>query len=109
PQPMGMHSYVVNQHMADWNVKYSSKLPAGHTPSDVVLMGEKVTTVGDYYMEKGDFDRVVEKFRHGPKLGSNYLYLDLHVDTLPPQQAFDALDPWDLAAGQPFNPNPTEH
>jgi hypothetical protein len=31
-------------------------------------MGEKVTTERDYYMELNDFNRVVEKYRHGIQL-----------------------------------------
>ena len=34
-----------------------------------------------------DFEYTVEKYRHGLRLGSNYLKLDMHVDTLPPKQA----------------------
>jgi type II secretory pathway pseudopilin PulG len=98
-EPVGQHSYVVNSHMAYWNVKYSSVLPQQISPSNVVLMGEKATLVGDYYMEYGDFGRVVEEFRHGAEFGSNYLMLDLHVTTQLPAQAESALDPWDFAAG----------
>jgi prepilin-type processing-associated H-X9-DG protein len=106
-QPLEQHSYVVNSHMAYWNVKYSSVLPNQIPPSNIVLMGEKVTLVGDYYMEYGDFDRVVEKYRHGAQLGSNYLMLDLHVTTELPAAAEAALDPWDFAAGTtaPTAPN----
>ena len=68
--------------------------------SNVVLMGEKITNVYDYYMEYGDFDRVVEKYRHGIQWGSNYLMLDMHVDTILPNVAEQALDPWDFAAGR---------
>ena len=103
--PVGQHSYVVNSHMAYWNVKYSSVLPNHLSPSNVVLMGEKATLVGDYYMEYGDFDRVVEQYRHGAQLGSNYLMLDMHVTTELPAQAESALDPWDFAAG--INPPST--
>jgi hypothetical protein len=62
-------------------------------------MGEKNTTIYDYYMEYGDFPRVVDPYRHGAKLGSNYLFLDMHVDTVLPNVAESALDPWDFAAG----------
>jgi prepilin-type N-terminal cleavage/methylation domain-containing protein len=98
-QPLEQHSYVVNSHMAYWNVKYNTVLPNQLPSSLVVLMGEKVTLVGDYYMEYGDFGRVVDEFRHGQEFGSNYLMLDLHVTTQLPAQAESALDPWDFAAG----------
>jgi hypothetical protein len=67
-------------------------------------MGEKISTEEDYYMEVGDFNRIVERYRHGTVLGSNYLFLDMHVDTETPVQAYDALDPWDFAGGPPPNP-----
>jgi prepilin-type N-terminal cleavage/methylation domain-containing protein/prepilin-type processing-associated H-X9-DG protein len=95
--PVGEHSYVINEHLKEWNVKYSSKIPNGGNPSDVILVGEKVTTVGDYYMQVGDFNRVVEQYRHGLQLGSNYLMLDLHVAGVPPGEIPQALDPWDIA------------
>jgi prepilin-type N-terminal cleavage/methylation domain-containing protein/prepilin-type processing-associated H-X9-DG protein len=98
-QPNGEHSYVLNSHMGYWNIKYSTQPPLGRSPADVVLMGEKVTLKYDYYMEYGDFNTVVEQYRHGKFLGSNYLMLDLHVETQLPQDAINGLDPWDFAAG----------
>ena len=68
-EPFGEHSYVLNKHLVDFAIRYSSKPPNGMTPSDLVVMGEKSTAVYDYYMERGDFDRVVEPYRHGLKLG----------------------------------------
>ena len=105
--PIYAHSYVLNSHLDYWNVKYSTALPSHMSPSDVVVMGEKVTTVTDYYMDDGDFDRVVEKYRHGIKLGSNYLMLDLHVDTEMPSFVETALDPWDFEAGRTPPTDPT--
>ncbi len=85
--------------------KYSSVIPKGFTPSRIILLGEKVSGETDCYMNirvngGTDFDRVVEKYRHGIKLGSNYLYLDMHVDMLGPKEAFNGLDPW-TPASQP--------
>jgi prepilin-type N-terminal cleavage/methylation domain-containing protein len=97
------HSYVANSHVGYWSVKYSSPLPNHQSPSDVILMGEKYTIISDYYMELGDYIRVVEPHRHGIIYGSNFLMMDLHVVTTPPltpQQAAFALDPWDSFAGQ---------
>jgi prepilin-type N-terminal cleavage/methylation domain-containing protein len=98
-QPDGDHSYVMNEHLGYWNVKYSTGLPYGVSPSSVVLSGEKVSTVYDYYMEYGDFDRVVDQYRHGVKIGSNYLFLDMHAESELPAQAKLGLDPWDFANG----------
>ena len=80
----------------------------GLTNSDVIVMGEKRTDQPDYYMDGdaptnpgGDFDRVVEPYRHGVRLGSNYLYLDMHVETLRKKEGVKlaGIDPWDPIAG----------
>jgi len=97
-QPNGQHSYVLNEHVADWNVKYSTTLPPGESHASIILMGEKQTTVYDYYMQQGDFTRVVEPYKHGQFIGSNYLFLDLHVASELPGPAYGELDPWN------FNP-----
>jgi prepilin-type N-terminal cleavage/methylation domain-containing protein len=92
------HSYVLNQHLADRAIKFGTSDFGGAEIADVIVMGEKLTTVRDYYLEIGDFDRVAEPYRHGLSNGSNYLKLDWHVDTLTKAQAEDsqAMDPWDL-------------
>jgi hypothetical protein len=119
-EPAGNHSYCLNDHFiinpkydaGHNNVRYSSGKGDlnGLEPSDCILLGEKVSTRADYYMEVGDFADLVEKYRHGIAMGSNYLYLDLHVDDLGPNQAvFDlALDPWaitPLSSGAPTSSN----
>jgi prepilin-type N-terminal cleavage/methylation domain-containing protein/prepilin-type processing-associated H-X9-DG protein len=110
------HSYLLNHHMEespDRMIRYGGRIQGYtstgewivRTPSKVVLMGEKRTVVGDYYMEAGDFDppkAIVEPYRHGVKLGSNYLYLDWHVDTVPPEEAKESVDPWSPLPGQPI-------
>jgi len=110
------HSYMINAHLepksmshsvstteasTEQDMKYSSVLPAGRTPSDIIVAGEKVSGVYDYYMEPGsnDFDQKVELHRHGILLGSNYLMLDLHVVTLMPGSIPGGLDPWDTVGG----------
>jgi len=95
--------------MGYWNVKYSTQLPNHMSASDIVLMGEKQTTVQDYYMEYGDFARVVEPFRHGAQWGSNNLFLDMHVDTVLPNIAESALDPWDFRRRPNPRPQPPAH
>ena len=98
--PTCYHTYILNQHLEDTPddlLKYSSKAPFGLTKSDVVLMGEKKATVDDYYMEAGDFDAgKVEEYRHGIRLGSNYLYMDGSVRNTPPKDAINGLDPWSI-------------
>lgn len=107
--PAGAHSYLLNQHLADHRVRFSTSLlrTAGKAASDVVLMGEKVTTATDYYLEvtrdpstgeplTTEFYNRVELYRHGPTYGSNYLYVDMHVDSMAPSESLHAFDPWDL-------------
>jgi prepilin-type processing-associated H-X9-DG protein len=94
-QPAEEHSYVLNEHLADHRIKYSDTKLGGLNSTEVVVMGEKVSDVADYYMERKEFARVVEPFRHGLSYGSNYLYLDLHVSTIPPDAARAGTDPWE--------------
>jgi prepilin-type N-terminal cleavage/methylation domain-containing protein/prepilin-type processing-associated H-X9-DG protein len=113
--PGEMHSYVLNKHLAvnfEKLVKLGTRVPT-KSDSDVIIMGEKKTAEPDYYMEarvnqkgESEFDRVVEPYRHGIKLGSNYLYLDWHVDIVAPKQAKGALDPWDTKTDGLPNPGP---
>ncbi len=94
--PWEYHSYVVNQHLADDRIRFGTqKLGKLGSSSEVIVAGEKKTTVRDYYMEANDFARVVEPYRHGVKLGSNYLFLDGHVDSRLPDAVKNQLDPWD--------------
>lgn len=104
-EPFEAHSYVLNKHLADKRIRYGSRNFGGLTSSEVIVMGEKLTTERDYYMERNDFERVVERYRHGVKLGSNYLYHDGHVGTVLPREALTGLDPWDLRVpNQPIPP-----
>jgi prepilin-type N-terminal cleavage/methylation domain-containing protein len=95
------HSYVLNQHLANHEVKFGSTQTGGVPSTEIIVMGEKITTIRDYYMEDADFDRVVEPYRHGITNGSNYLKLDWHVDTLTRKQVLGSsqVDPWDLPIG----------
>ncbi len=100
-EPYEAHSYVLNKHLADKRIRFGSKNFGGLTSSEVVVAGEKKTESRDYYMEANDFDRVVEPYRHGLKLGSNYLKFDGHVDTNLPVDAKTGMDPWDLKVPAP--------
>ncbi len=95
-EPYEAHSYVLNNHLADKGLKAGDKDFGGLTVSEVILAGEKVSVERDYHMEYADFGRVVEPYRHGAQLGSNYLYLDGHVGTVLPRTAMTGIDPWDL-------------
>ena len=97
-EPEEEHSYILNRHLADKGIRFGKK--AGVPASRVAVMGEKVSTRPDYYMEflgdESEFFAVVELYRHGTALGSNYLYLDMHVDRDAPAQGEEAIDPWDV-------------
>ena len=98
PQMADAHSYILNQHLSDKQIKANDYKFGGTPVSDVVLMGEKKTVERDYYMAVTDYFRIVERFRHGARLGSNYLYLDTHVDNQASDSvAMDQIDPWDVA------------
>lgn len=114
------HSYLVNAHLQPnenelvglnqgKSIKYTTHVQ-GLSPDQVVVMGEKSDfssngrPVLDYYMDKGDYEvGKVELYRHGTRLGSNYLFLDLHVgllwinknDVNGSTKFGQLLDPWD--------------
>ena len=113
--PVQAHSYVLNHHLADERIRFgSTRLGRAGSSSNVVVAGEKKNSwmsaqgvaepVPDYYMEVvklpngtfggDDFDRVVEERRHGIQFGSNYLFMDGHVDNRPPNQVAAQLNPW---------------
>ena len=101
--PVEEHSYLLNSHLIYRGVKYGKN--DGMRAESIIVMGEKISTEPDYYMdvitEETEFFRVVEAFRHGTILGSNYLYLDLHVDSVSPKLAREAIDPWDFPKKTP--------
>jgi len=103
-QPAAEHSYILNYHLVDRTIRYHTRDLGNLSPAEIVVMGEKVTDMTDYYMNTTDFPTRVEPYRHGLKYGSNYLYLDLHVSTLPPKQALAAVDPWDIPSLPPATP-----
>ena len=99
--PYEAHSYVLNAHLATRSITQGSSNFGGLTNADVILAGEKVSLVRDYYMQNVYYPTVVEHLRHGVQLGSNFLYLDFHVGTVLPREALTGVDPWDLNAPRP--------
>jgi prepilin-type N-terminal cleavage/methylation domain-containing protein/prepilin-type processing-associated H-X9-DG protein len=93
--PALAHSYVLNNHLADEGIK-AGKTIRGISSSEIIVIGEKISAQRDYYMEYGDYERVVDPFRHGGEAGSNYLYHDGHVATVLPTQARLGIDPWQV-------------
>ncbi len=109
PDLLSKHSYVANNHLLYNNIRYD-KWPHITSPTEIVVLGEKVTIYRDYYMEvdnytdkaaapQDDYDRLVELNRHGIGRGSNLVFLDGHVDGKLPDVPADIkakqCDPWD--------------
>ena len=100
PEMAEAHSYIINDHLRDKGIKFGSNNFGGKSSSEVVVMGEKRSDWPDYYMNSNDlrtdFPTRVEPYRHGVQRGSNYLFLDLHVDKLQVKEAKSMVDPWDV-------------
>lgn len=96
--PQQPHSYLLNKHLYHKEIRYDHT--KGISSSDIVLMGEKKSENKECHMDPGQFDNIVEQFRHGLYTGSNYLYLDGHVNRVLPELARYGIDPW--------NPTPEE-
>jgi prepilin-type processing-associated H-X9-DG protein len=120
--PRGVHSYIVNKllvkNQQDF-LKFGKKAKFKDNTS-VVVAGEKTSITSDYYMEANivdgsttldaygnpvtEFDRVIEQARHGRVMGSNYLFFDGHVESRPPKEAREALNPWEVFSAMPPTP-----
>lgn len=100
--PVGAHTYVLNDHINERGMKYSSRPPGGLTAVDVVLAGEKPENEQDFYVQRypdgtSDYESAVDPYHHGVKRGSNLLFMDMHVGITPPTKPLPgAIDPWDL-------------
>jgi prepilin-type N-terminal cleavage/methylation domain-containing protein/prepilin-type processing-associated H-X9-DG protein len=103
-EPVNEHSYLLNNHFKRHDIRYGAT--KGVSPSDIILMGEKKSMATDYHMDLNQFEEVVEKYRHGLQLGSNYLFMDGHVDTKMPATAKTAIDPWDPNVPDPSGEPP---
>ena len=80
-----LRSYLINgwnDYFGGLNEGDSMKENAIIYPTDTIIMGEKNTTDGDFYMDidegavGNDFSGVVEQARHDNKTGSNYAFAD---------------------------------
>ncbi len=105
-EPAIEHSYVLNYHLKHKWIRYHTKDLGGLSPSDVIVMGEKRSEAIEYYMDQPDYDNIVEKYRHGLRLKSNYVYLDLHVDNRGPTLRTVGADPWDIDVENKEDPVP---
>lgn len=93
-EPAMAHTYVLNNHLADEGIRVGKRVK-GISSSEIVVAGEKRATSYDYYMEWGDYGRVVDALKHGGSAGANYLYLDSHAAPALPADARRGIDPWD--------------
>jgi prepilin-type N-terminal cleavage/methylation domain-containing protein/prepilin-type processing-associated H-X9-DG protein len=99
PDPAGEHSYIINDHLYEEGIKAGDKVP-NRTPSDMIVMGEKRSDWPDYYMDtsttrnRSDYYTRVEPWRHGLRVGSNYLFMDWHVEPKTEKESLAGLDPW---------------
>ena len=78
-------SYIINgwnDYFGGLNDGDSMKENAIIYPSDTIIMGEKNSDAGDFYMDidegavGNDFSGIVEQARHDNKAGSNYAFAD---------------------------------
>ena len=105
PEVVNAHTYIINNRIEGKGVKLGTKIP-GRSHSDVILMGEKRSESGDYYVDppgdpggappEGDFESRVDLYKHGLRHGSNYLFLDGHAGSYAAKLAISGLDPWDF-------------
>jgi prepilin-type N-terminal cleavage/methylation domain-containing protein/prepilin-type processing-associated H-X9-DG protein len=92
-EPQEEHSYIMNIYIVKNEVKLGKT--KGMIPSMMIMAGEKKTNYPDYHMDPGQFDYLVEQYRHGLEVGSNYLYMDGHVAASLPGDAKKGFEPWD--------------
>jgi prepilin-type processing-associated H-X9-DG protein len=98
--PAMEHSYALNWHIAQRNIRFHSSNLGGLKSGEVVVMGEKRQDNDHYFIDGPDYDEAADPYKHGLRLGSNYLFLDLHVALMQPKQAPGSYDPWDVNPDQ---------
>lgn len=103
---LNVHTYVVSHNLGNNDVTYSKRDLGGLTPSQFIIMGEKNSQAPDFYMgtrvqDPSDYKRVVDFYKHGARVGSNYLMLDMHVETLRENEALRGIDPWNYGSLTP--------
>ncbi|MGE5610598.1 MAG: type II secretion system protein [Bacillota bacterium] len=93
-EPVEEHSYILNVYVLQGDIKFGKT--KGMDPARIIVAGEKKSNKADYHMDLGQFlrDDLVEQYRHGTNVGSNYLYLDGHVAASMPMQAVLDIEPW---------------
>jgi len=64
-EPAEDHTYVINAHLGARNIKFAADTE-GMSSSELVLMGEKKNQEKDYYMDPGNYERVVDLYFTAP-------------------------------------------
>ncbi len=103
-EPANEHTYILNMHLMKSPhevMRFQTKPPVGKTDDTIVVAGEKLGAKLDYFMDPLEYPFVVDLYKHGLLRGSNYLFKDLHVDSLPPNQLAGTIDPWDVPVVTP--------
>ena len=99
--PVAEHSYALNWFLAQHHARFNSGSGglAGLPPGEVVVMGEKRADTDWYFIgTRQEYQDSAEPWKHDVKLGSNYLFLDLHVSPMEPKHAERAYDPWEVTS-----------
>lgn len=102
PENGADHSYIVNQNILDRDIRVGSKDLGGLTSAEFIVMGEKKTEYDDYFSGIGPAHKdqsvtvLYEAYRHGISVGSNYLFLDWHVEAKLPRHT-RGINPWDTS------------
>ena len=107
PKPEAEHSYILNNHIVHEGIKYGSQNLGDRSVTDIIVLGEKIFERDDYYMNIHDFPTRVDEHKHGALIGSNYLFLDMHVETRlfdkERQETYqDFVDPWKIDPDAPI-------
>ena len=97
--PTYEHSYALNWLIAEHNVRFHSGNVGGRAPGEVVVLGEKRAESVHYFIDAADYEEAADPYKHGLRVGSNYLFLDTHVGAML-RGAQEAYDPWGVMPGQ---------
>ena len=101
------HTYIFNEIIKDRFIKKTKTGLPTLSSAQIIIMAEKKTQYDDYYHGIGPLHKdknissLLESYRHGLNVGSNYLFLDSHAETLRPEDAIRPYDPWTYAGLPP--------
>jgi prepilin-type N-terminal cleavage/methylation domain-containing protein/prepilin-type processing-associated H-X9-DG protein len=94
--PVEAHTYVLNGIIS----QHWLKVTGVSSSSEIILAGEKYSVARDYFFEvHKSFNLVLDPYRHGTSLLSNYLFVDGHVSPQTREQAQEEFNPWKYDKG----------